>query len=271
MLNGLIFFGQVSWLPSTQRTHHLYGGWGWNRASYTMSDIHFTGDNYDFKLLQVKAKDRQTTFSPEVYFGLKTITIPQTNFRFGYFLNEHWVISAGVDHMKYVMTKNQTVNFEGAINDTSYNHLIAGDQIKLDENFLRYEHTDGLNYIHAEVEYFQGLLGWRKIQVNGYTGAGLGAMFPKSNVTLMHYPRHDDFHFSGYGLSAKVGIELLCWKYFFIRFDYKTGFINMPDILTRDGEVSDRASQHFFFAQRSGMFGFNLPIHSKEVKKATTE
>jgi hypothetical protein len=262
---------QVTWLPKLDRRHHLYGGWGWNRASYTQSDIHFSGDNYDFTLYDVKAKDRQTEFSVDVYFGLKTVTIPQTNFRFGYFLNDHWAISGGVDHMKYVMSANQQVRFGGAINDSTYDHLIDGNRIQLAPEFLLYEHTDGLNYIHTELEYFQSLLGFKKIYINGYAGAGLGAMLPKSNVTLMHYARHDDFHLSGYGVSAKAGIEVLCWKYFFIRLDYKTGFIHMPDILTRNGDVTDRAAQHFFFAQRSGLFGFNVPIQKKPKTALTTE
>lgn len=263
--------GQVEWLPTIARTQHLYGGWGWNRASYTTSDIHFSGDGYDFTLLDVRAKDRQTPFKADVYFGLTTVTIPQTNFRFGYFLNDHWVISAGVDHMKYVMLQNQTVKYSGSIDDPAYTDLIDGDQVRLDPNFLRYEHTDGLNYIHTELEYFQGLMHYKKLRISGYAGAGLGAMLPKSNVTLMHYPRHDDFHLSGYGLSAKCGVEFLLFKYFFIRLDYKTGFINMPDILTRDGEVNDRAAQHFFFAQRSGLFGFNAPLHKSQSKTGTAK
>ena len=268
MLLSYQTIAQITWFPDTDRQREFYGGWGWNRASYTKSDIHFTGDQYDFTLHEVAAKDRQTAFKMDVYFGLKTVTIPQTNFRFGYFLNKHWAISVGVDHMKYVMTQHQTVAFSGDINDTSYQSIIDGNTIQLEPHFLRFEHTDGLNYIHAEAEYYQGLAGIKHIKVNGYFGAGMGFMLPKSNVTLMHYDRHDDFHVSGYGLSAKAGLELLFWKYFFIRLDYKTGFINMPDILTRNGDVSDRASQHFFFAQRSGLFGFNVPIKKERAARA---
>ncbi|MEN9638518.1 MAG: hypothetical protein RLZZ262_386 [Bacteroidota bacterium] len=271
ILSALELNAQVSWLPEVPRKSDFYGGWGWNRASYTTSDIRFTGEGYDFTLNDVRAKDRQTPFKAEVYFGPTTVTIPQTNFRFGYFLNDHWTLSFGVDHMKYVMQAYQTVEFSGNINDSSYNYLIEGNSIQLDPSFLIYEHTDGLNYINVEAEYFQPLFSYKKFAINGYSGAGLGAMLPKTNVTLMKFPRHDEFHLSGYGLSAKAGIEFLFWKYFFIRFDYKTGFIHMPDILTRDGDVTDRASQHFFFAQRMGMFGFNAPIKKKDSNKKTAE
>lgn len=262
---------QHAWFKTENHKDELFVGWGWNRASFTNSDIHFTGDGYDFTLLDVKAKDRQTEFKAETYFGLKTMTIPQTNLRVGYFLNDHFAITGGVDHMKYVMTQNQTVEFEGEIGDTSYNSIITGNEIVLQENFLRFEHTDGLNYINAELEYHQGIFSSNPFLLKAYGGAGLGALMPKSNVTLMKYPRNDEFHLAGYGLSAKFGMEFIFWRHFFIRFEYKTGFINMPDIVTRKASIDDRASQHFFFAQRNGMFGFTLPLHKKVKPELPTE
>ena len=66
--------------------------------------------------------------------------------------------------------------------------------------------------------------------------------------------RHDDFHVSGYGVSAKVGLNLTFFKYFFLQAELKGGYINMPDIRTTNNP-SDRASQHFMFIQRIIAFG----------------
>ena len=41
----------------------FYAYWGWNSSSYSKSNIHFKGNNYDFTLLDIKAKDRQSVFS----------------------------------------------------------------------------------------------------------------------------------------------------------------------------------------------------------------
>jgi hypothetical protein len=263
----LIAFTQVTnaqWFPSISRRGNLYAGWGWNRASYTKSDISFKGDDYNFTLKNVEAKDRQTHFKAETYFGLKTITIPQTNFRVGYFLRDNVAIYCGVDHMKYVVQTNQTVGFDGHIDDTTYSSMVHDDQIKITDNFLLFEHTDGLNYINTEIEYYQGIWQNRWFSFNGIAGAGGGALLPKSNVTLMGYPRNDEFHLAGFGLSAKAALEFLFGSRFFIRFEYKTGYINMPDIVTRNASIADRASQQFFFAQRNGIFGLNIPLIKKE-------
>jgi len=93
----------------------LFIYWGWNRANYSNSDIHLTGNNYDFTLKNVVAYDRPTAFT-FAYFNPVKITIPQTNFRIGYFLNDHYTVSIGVDHMKYVVKSYQTVKINGEIN-----------------------------------------------------------------------------------------------------------------------------------------------------------
>jgi hypothetical protein len=243
----------------------IYALWGWNRGWYSKSDIRFQGNDYDFKLDDVEATDRQTPFSYGTYFGPKTITIPQTNFRIGYYINENIYISFGVDHMKYVMVANQESNITGKIeNETDFSGVYNYDEITLTQNFIRYEHTDGLNYLNIEITYNQNLLQLirlksnpNKIELNYLLGFGLGAMMPKSNVTLMDNDRYDDFHFSGYGFSAKVGINLTFYRFFFIRTEYKGGFTHLTDVKTTQFE-SDRARQHFLFTQLNFCFGIAI-------------
>lgn len=253
------------------RKGQIYFGWGWNRSHYTNSDIHFTGDNYDFTLLDVSANDRQSEFDIELYFTPNTITIPQTNMRLGYFLTDKIAISIGVDHMKYVMVNWVNAEIEGYLPDTNYNHLINGGSIYLHPEFLKFEHTDGLNYINSEVEYFENVYQKPKFQFNTFVGAGVGALFPKTNVTLMGNPRHDAFHLAGYGMDVKLGFELIFFKYFFIKAEMKKGFINMPDIITRGADFNDRAAQHFFFTEWNGMFGVNYPINKKTTNAVISE
>ena len=140
---------------TTQKTSNrgrIYMYWGWNRSWYTDSDIHFTGDNYDFKLSDVKAKDRQTPFNVDPYFNIGRITIPQTNLRLGYFITDKIDISLGYDHMKYVMVNFQEAKINGNINTgNKYDGTYLNDDIILDYDFLMFEHTDGLNYIDAEI------------------------------------------------------------------------------------------------------------------------
>jgi hypothetical protein len=238
----------------------FYAYWGWNRGTYSNSDIHFKGENYDFTLSDVTANDRPTKFGFNPYFRLDRITIPQTNYRIGYFFKENYTISIGVDHMKYVMNTGQNVMINGSINTGSiYDKVYSNESINLVEDFLTFEHTDGLNYINAEVKRFDdfsSLLGIdsKNLQLNLTEGIGAGILFPKSNTKLLNKERYDEFHVAGWGVSASVGVNITFLKHFFIQSDLKVGYINMSNIRTTKSTL-DSASQSFSFIENTLVFG----------------
>lgn len=244
----------------------FYIYWGGNRESYSKSDIHFKGTNYDFTIDQAIADDKPKGWHID-YFNPGRMTIPQTNFRLGYFINDHYNISIGLDHMKYVMTQTQTSNVTGTINLPStddgsiYNGMYNNTPVNFtDETFLTFEHTDGLNYINTEfcrvddISKLIKITNTDKFQINLTEGLGMGLLYPKTNAKVLGKERHDDFHFSGYGVSAKAGINFTFYKHFFVQAEIKGGYINMNDIKTTY-ENSDSASQHFLFLQRIIAFG----------------
>lgn len=238
----------------------IFISWGWNQSGYTHSDIRFKGTDYDFKLKGVIAKDRQTPFTLR-YLNPSKMTIPQYNFRIGYFINSKYSISFGFDHMKYVMQQDQTVNISGHIagSGTDYDGTYNNEPIKLTGDFLKFEHTNGLNYLNLELRRMDNLFDQRSlkiknIDINLIQGVGVGLLYPKSDVTLLNYERNDQWHVAGYGANLVAGLNVTFFKHFFIQGEMKGGYINMPDILTTHF-VDDRASQHFFFAQGNVNFG----------------
>jgi hypothetical protein len=261
VLGILLLMGQVGLAQETRPARKFYVIWGWNRSAYTNSDIRFHGNQYDFTLSKVVAHDRQTPIAFDPYLSPGRITIPQTNFRLGYYLNDHWSITAGVDHMKYVMDQDQTVTINGAIqnSNTPYDGTYLNTPIKLTEDFLTFEHTDGLNYINVEVRRHDQLIHLARpnIQVNVIEGIGMGVLLPKTNTQLLLNNRYDEFHLAGYGVSAMAGINVTFFKYFFLQSEVKGGYINMPDIRTTEFSA-DRAKQHFFFDEWTMLFGVNF-------------
>ncbi|MGH2664335.1 hypothetical protein [Flavobacterium sp.] len=236
----------------------FYIYWGGNRETFSKSDIHFKGADYDFTLYDVTAHDKPKGWHVD-YVNPARMTIPQTNLRIGYFVSDKYNVSIGVDHMKYVMFQDRAVNYSGYYpNEGSYDEAFPTDnsQVLLTEKFLTYEHTDGLNYVNAEVarvddiSAFIGLPNTDKFQINVTEGLGAGILFPKTNAKLLGKERHDDFHISGFGISAKAGLNFTFFKYFFIQTELKGGYIDMQDIKTTF-EDADKASQHFWFLQRN--------------------
>ena len=233
----------------------FYIFWGGNRESYSKSDIRFKGADYDFTLHNVAAHDKPKGFHID-YFNPARMTIPQTNLRIGYFISDHYNISIGFDHMKYVMYNDRRVSYSGYYpNPGTYNENPANGELTLDEDFLLFEHTDGLNYVNTEISRVDDISklfkinNTDKIQVNITEGIGGGFLYPKTNTTLLGKDRYDEFNIAGYGVSAKVGLNVTFFKYFFIQTELKGGYIEMNNIRTTQ-DKADSAEQNFWFLQR---------------------
>lgn len=255
--------------PNSVKKGQMYLYWGWNNGWYTNSNIRFSGTDYDFTLKNVAASDRQSLFSINKYFNPVYATIPQYNVRLGYFFKNNWDLSIGTDHMKYVVNQGQTVKINGSkMNSlTDYDGEYENEDINIAQDFLQFEHTDGLNYPNVELRRHDELFSFNKISINSFLGLVTGILLPKTNTTLLNKERYDDFHLSGYGLAIVGGIKLIFFDLFFLQTEFKEGFINMPKIRTTK-EAVDLASQHFFFTQANILFGgqFSLTKKQKEIE-----
>ena len=236
--------------------------WGWNRAMFSKSDIHFKGNGYDFVLHNVVAHDRPSDLSWD-YINHGEVSKPQFNFRFAYFIKDNLALVGATDHMKYVMDQDQTVDITGNISNPVYASMIQNGKIDLsDEKFLTFEHTDGLHYVNIGLEKYKTLLSKEKVDILWSYGGGVGVLFPKSNVKLFGFERSDRFHVAGFGLDARTNINFVFWKRWMARIEGKFGYINMPDIKTTLTNKPNKASQDFVFGQIN--FGIGYIFNTKQ-------
>ncbi len=219
--------------------------WGWNRSNYSNSDIHFWGDGHDFTIKNAQASDMQTDLSHlfDIYLHPANITIPQTNLRVAYQYNADTAIALNLDHMKYVMTIGQVAEVVGTANGAA----LSGTR-EINDSFVAFEHTDGLNVISLEVEKQRPVdLFGSAYPARIFALAGIGIVIPKSNVTMavIGQTRNDEFHVAGYSAGLGAGLEVDFYKDFFFRTAYKFGYVNLPDVLT--SARGDKASHHFTY------------------------
>lgn len=232
--------------------------WGWNRAAFSNSDIHFWGSNHDFTLKGVQAADRPGEVSLasffDTYVNPMNMTLPQTNLRVGFQYSSDIAIALNLEHMKYVMAQDQIAPISGAILGVTQ----SGTKV-LADNWLTYEHTDGLNIISLEIEK-QRPVDWfggdRRAKL--FALAGLGVVIPKSNVKmgLIDQARNDEFHLAGYSLHAGAGLEIDLYKEFFLRTTYKLGYVNLPDVLT--SARGNKAAQSFMYNELMAVLGWRF-------------
>ncbi|MBL8002767.1 MAG: hypothetical protein JNL05_12490 [Flavobacteriales bacterium] len=263
---------QVPPAPSPQGSWFVY--WGYNRSGYSWSNIHFNGPDYDFTLRHVEAKDRPSAFSLDNYFNPKNIWLPQYNYRIGFFLHERWSLSLGLDHMKYVMVQDQAVHMDGWIGDTrSHDFAVAegGHEVVLTEDFLTYEHTDGLNLLCFDMDHYDPLWASRsgRQRLHVFEGAHLGMLIPRSDVRLFGEGMNNAFHVAGVGVGAQLGVHFTFCEHLFLRGTARGSWIDLPSVLTT-GTAEDRANQHFWAYQGSIVFGgqFKLGGRKKDAPSA---
>jgi len=250
---------------STSNKGKLFISWGGNRGAYSKSDIRFKGEDYDFTISDATAKDKPKGWHID-YINPTRMTIPQTNAKLGYFISDHYTVSIGLDHMKYVMNRDRNRNVNGYINlpdnepGSNYNGEFNDENVFISSDLLKFEHTDGLNFIYTEIARYDDISSLfhindtDKFQVNITEGIGGGLLFHRTNTTLLQKDRYDQFHVSGYGLSANIGLNLTFFKHFFIQLNAKGGYIDMNNIRTTN-DSADHAEQSFYFFQRVVSFG----------------
>ncbi len=248
----LFSFSNVAFADDATTGHagKWFFSWGYNRGFYQNSDIsiHGTGAKgvpYDFTLHDVAAHDEQS--SPSFQLLFPDITIPQTNERIGYYLDETHRINFGVDHMKYVVTQGQTVPISGTNLSGSSCPCSSGTQT-ITPAYMEYEHTDGLNYISLGYEVLYPFWENSLFKLSAVQGPDAGIVYPKTNVTMAGAGqlRHDDFNIAGYGAAYKIGLIADIGKNWFLQLDFKEGILNMPWIRI-DNNPNDGATQRIQF------------------------
>jgi len=236
-------------LLGINRANKWYFYWGNNRAYYANSDISFTKDGTDFTLSDVRADDRPNPFSDifSHYLNPLKMTIPQFNFRIGYYVNNNIAISLGFDHLKYVVDKNQIAKMKGTIDGKNYNEKVINSFLE------EYEHTNGYNIMSVDIDYIDSIYFNDKFDMSLFVGGGLDIVYPKSAVTLKNREQLDKLHLAGVDISSKIGTELTFNNSYILRLIVRAGHSNMFDVLTtKNGGKAKQSIDYLQFAWVAG-------------------
>jgi hypothetical protein len=247
----------------------LFFYWGYNRTAYTGSTVHFIGSDYDFTMKGLRATDRQPKFDANLYLNPANITIPQYNFRVGYYFNEKWALSLGVDHFNYVMRHDKEVTMDGHI-DMSADSLWQGNYTQdtklIDPAVFHYEHAGGLNYLRIELMRSYDLFeigNRRQLALTGNVGLNLGPMLTTTNFLFAKEQSTRSTALSGYGIGANASARLEFFKHVFIQAEGGLAFAHLPGVRTRANDRNQRAKQAFGLATYNVSLGLLFYIKTK--------
>jgi len=240
------------------RTGRFSFYWGYNRAVFSKSTIHFNGPNYDFTVYDVTGSDRPTKLS-WTYVRPGLITIPQYVYRIGFNVTDRVQLSAGLDHMKYVVDLNQTALMSGVITadaSTKYQGNYLNVPIVLSPDFLEFEHSDGYNMVSLDVEYNYPFLRFAKNTFRLNAMGGIGGIFivAKTKVSVLGYGLDNNWHMSGFTLNAKAGLKLEYKNHLFAIAALRGGYSSLYDVLIHN-EAPDRAEHNLSYLEGFAAIG----------------
>lgn len=246
-----------------KKNSQWYFTWGYTRARYSKSTIHFkdvsgryhdqTGKtaNYDFTIYDVSAKDKPDF---DKLGDVVNLTIPQYVFRIGYMFNSKWGIECNYDHTKYVVTDWQRVRVKGEIDGQP----VDGDTTLNPHRFLHFEHTDGANFwminavrkveLYHPSDYFI---------VSAVVKPGAGIVFPRTDVTIFGERLNNNWHVAGWIVGVESGLRVEFRRNGFFEFVGKGAYADYAKCLVL-GKGNGTASHKFWAAQLTATLGMRF-------------
>ncbi len=266
----LIIINAISTIIIAQTKNHFFKGmyiqWGYNTEWYTKSNIHFKLSNgSNFIVHNVKANDK-----PDFDAILKKpfeISIPQYNYRFGFYLNDKKTksIELNFDHAKYVVTNYQKVRVTGIINNQSGINdglQIDADSILNPATFFHMEHTDGANWLHINYTQQRILLNNKNKShplINLIYKIGAGINIPRTDFTWKGDRYNNDFHVAGYNAGIEGGFRYFPFKHFFFEATGKSGYVRYVNALANTTKIKNsRLSHGFGYFELIGLIGYDI-------------
>jgi hypothetical protein len=260
----IFFFGLFTALPAftqsdtttvhQEKWHRFYFYWGYNREWFSKSTIHFNGPNYDFTVYGLQAKDRPTKLG-WVYFHPGFFSIPQYNYRVGFGITRHLYISAGLDHLKYVVTQGQKTTISGVVNSVAspeHAGTYLNTPVTLTPDILEFEHTNGFNVAELDLEWKQPIFEkrkhWRRGRAYWNFGSGGSVVVTKTDVKVLGDGLDNEFHISGLALAVKTGPRLEWGNRWFLSAEVKCGYANLPWVPIKN-KAPENADHDLFFLE----------------------
>ena len=232
----------------------FYFSWGYNAEWYTKSSIHVSQPalNNDYTFNSLKAHDKLGWNNN--LLG-KPLTIPQYDYRIGYFFNEkqNWGFEINFDHPKYVVTVGQQDHLTGTMHGRPIDTMVTtGDSVLLWQlnngaNFLEFNLVRRFNLINK----FDS-----KFKLDCLLKAGAGPVIPHVENTIFGVPNKKHFQFGGWNTDVDVSIRATFFKHVFLEYANKFVYARYYNLRIHDGLAKQSFGCYLTFLVLGGTFKF---------------
>lgn len=277
LISPFFINAQSSWNKSKKKNSYGKGTiflyWGYNRSGYTKNNMRFVGPGYDFTMDGVTAYDNPEKFDPKVYFNPSQLTIPQFNARVGFYFKNHWAISIGYDHMKYLFADNNQVTLSGTVDPgidlvTNLSGTYNATPYVTEREKFHYENSDGLNYIRFELTRTDHLAEVGKNKwfiLSSNIGVSAGGLLSFNDFDFAGQKDMRTISMSGYGISTHLGLRFEFFRHFFVQSAFGAGFMHQVKVRNRPNDSSAYTRHAYGFIESNVVFGALFYIKTKNA------
>jgi hypothetical protein len=245
-------------------TSRMYCAWGYNAEWFTSSTIKISqpalGNNYELK--NITGND-----NPGWNFQLfkKPLTVPQYNYRFGFFLKKHpsWGFELGFDHTKFQLTIGENIHWVGTVNNR---HLDTN--LNVVDSYFHWKLNNGANFFCFNVMKRFYLCGTKNghFKLFNIYKFGAGPTVPHVENTLMGMPNNAHFQPGGWNVGFEANYRLEIYDYLYVDIAQKIDYARYFGLRCYDGT----AKQAFGTYEVMATLGFMLPYKPFWVKDKKT-
>jgi hypothetical protein len=232
----------------------LYFSWGYNTEWYTKSNVHVNQPslNNNYQLRSISAHDHRGW---DENFFHTALTVPQYNYRLGYFFNEKqdFAFEINFDHTKYIITDNQAAHLKGTLSGEQVDKTIdySGDKgfyyfLNNGANFLLFNLVKKFEIYHTDNRYFK---------IDLLTKAGIGPVIPHVENSFFGKANDPGFQLGGWNAGIETALRATVLKYAYIEFAQKADYARYSNLKVYEG----RAHQAFGTYELILSLGITLP------------
>jgi hypothetical protein len=236
----------------------FYFSWGYNKEWYTASSIHVKqpslGNDYSF--VKVLATDK-----PGWDDGLftKAISIPQYNYRVGYFFKDNWAFEINFDHTKYQVKPDQLLHVKGLVNNVQKDYYVPNN----DPQHLYYQLNNGANFLLFNLVHRKQLSNFNSkwFNLSLLLKGGVGVVIPHVENSIFGQENDAGFQFGGFAIGGEAAVRATFFKYGFLEYCNKLVGAKYYNLKVYEG----RAKQTFGCYEMIANIGASFPIaHHKK-------
>ncbi len=266
-LTLLCVFGFASFAQHSDSTKHcklkivkngsLYGSWGYNEEQYTSSNLYVSqpGMNNNFVYNNILASDH---IGWDHLFSLQP-TIPQYNYRLGYFFNEKQdlAIELNFDHTKYIVQQGYNVIVAGTLHGRNVDTTVY-----LNNSTLRYFLNNGANFFLFNLVKKIKIVSTadKKFVVDGLVKAGVGPLIPHVDNAIFGTDNRKQFQLGGWNTGVEATIKVTLYKHIYVEYCNKVDYARYSHLEVYNG----RAHQNFGTYENILNIGYTLHLHHKK-------